>query len=470
MSFQISTFVFIIISLIIFYISSAKYRVTVLMAFSLYFCFWLGKSSLIVLLVVSAVSFLVGVLFDCININKIWLKKIIVLGYLVLSISLLVGWKYLYNLNGDPQIKWTVPVGVSFYTFQTISYVIAVYFNQVRCEKSFGRFVLYMSWFPKLVSGPIERAGNFLPQLDDLGSNKFFEENRIISSFSYIIWGLFLKLIVADRAGIIVNAVFGSEEDYGSYMLVIASLLYTIQIYCDFAGYSNIAIGVSHMYGLELTQNFRTPYFSENISEFWRSWHISLSSFLKDYVYIPLGGNRKGGIRKAVNILIVFVICGIWHGKGSGFVVWGLLHGFYNIFADYLKKSRLVFLTRSCIGTLLTFFSVSFAWIFFKTGSLQQGVNYIYAIIDSSSVKSSLTEEIANTGSSVLEVLILFLSIALLIVCDYLAHRKKTVVPDLIIKTGEIRRNIVFLFCSVVILIFGLYGNQEVKDFIYMRF
>jgi D-alanyl-lipoteichoic acid acyltransferase DltB (MBOAT superfamily) len=287
---------------------------------------------------------------------------------------------------------------------------------------------------------------------------------------------MFMKLVIADRIAIVVDSVFDDIPAYGFITVMLASLFYTLQIYCDFAGYTNSMIGISTMFGLELTQNFRTPYFSESTVEFWRKWHISLSIFLKDYIYIPLGGNRKGEFRKMLNTLAVFFVCGMWHGAGLSFIVWGLMHGFFNIITNHIKDTKAGFLVKGITGKIVTFCLVSFAWIFFRADSLSTALHFIKGMIPGLNSLSPLeglaAQEYQILGISTMEWWIAALSILLLTAADYFASRRKTVFPALMLKSwGDYSRAIFLAVITVVILIFGKYGSGEaIRAFVYQSF
>ncbi len=468
MTFQIYSFIFIFVALTGFYLAAPKYRAGVLAALSAVFCGFQDVYALGVLIVVTAAAFGAGIVLGTVKPERVILRKAI----LTLSAAVFVGLFILWKFFSDPEdyFIFLMPLGFSYYGFQAISYLTDIYRGKISCEKNFIRFALYMAWFPKFISGPIERAGSLLPQTCALEEVRLFDGKRIIRGLSYILWGFFMKLMIADRAAPIVAAVFDEYEEYGSIMLIIGSLLYTMQIYCDFAGYTDVAIGVSCLFGLELTQNFKTPYFSENITEFWRRWHISLSSFLRDYIYIPLGGNRKGTLRKCLNIMIVFIVCGFWHGRGRRYIVWGLIHGVFSVITNVLKKGKTGFLFRGIPGTVITFSVVSFGWILFRAESWDAFWGYVSSMFTSPVVKTTLQNEFLMTGVSALQYIILLLSMALLIGADFYTKRHDTLIPEIIIKTGEIRRNICFITMAVLILVFGMYGDQEIRNFIYMKF
>lgn len=470
MTFQLSSILYISISLLIFYLLAPVYRKFFLCLASLVFCGFLDKYALIVLVAVTIMTYLSGFAVDNTCVTRNGIRRAVFFASIVIYLGLFLMWKYSFFIENSLFTGIIIPLGFSFYCFQAISYLTDIYNGKCGHERDPAAFLLYMSWFPKFTSGPIERADHFLPQVEKLDGVRLFNGSRIIRSLSYIIWGLFLKLMLADRIAGMVDNIFAKYNEFGSIMLIGGSLLYTVQIYCDFAGYTDIAIGVSELFGIGLSENFRTPYFAENITQFWRSWHITLSSFLRDYVYIPLGGNRKGNIRKYVNIMIVFVICGLWHGRGMKFLAWGVLHGLYSIFTGLISKTKLSFLIKGCAGRIVTFCLVSFAWIFFRAESLRLALKYIISIFTAELINRNMSFEIEKAGTTPLELIILGLALAVLFIGDLIAFRKKTLVPDMMIHTGEIRRDLCFVLLTVIILIFGIYGNMEVKNFIYMEF
>jgi D-alanyl-lipoteichoic acid acyltransferase DltB (MBOAT superfamily) len=403
----------------------------------------------------------------------------------VITILLLIlfSWKYIpwalslrgINITAGP-LSLPVPIGLSFYTFGAISYIADLYLGKLRPEKSIGNMALYMCWFPKLLSGPIERAEDFLSQLKYLGNIRAYSFQRITYSASYIVWGLVMKLLIADKVALAVDAAFGNVSSMGSVSLVLASLLYTIQIYCDFAAYSNMAIGTSKLFGIDLTQNFKTPYMAENIPDFWNRWHISLSSFLKDYIYFPLGGNRKGIARKCLNTAVVFFVCGLWHGTGLSFIIWGMLHALFSILAGILKKSPLSFLVHGIVGRIITFICVSFAWIFFRAENTTQALEFIRGMIpamnENPMFSGLMTGSDVMLGLKAIDWVIVGVSFLILALMDYSAYIKDTTPPAMLIAGMSSNRRIIILSVVLsVVLVFGEYGSgAEIREFVYMNF
>jgi alginate O-acetyltransferase complex protein AlgI len=298
--------------------------------------------------------------------------------------SLRVTFQY-YNLfYGSPALNVLLPIGISFYTFKNLSYAIDVYRGDQSPEKHLGYYALYVAFFPQLLAGPIERAKRFLPQLFE----KFdFDYSRVTNGLKLMLWGLFQKMVIADNLAPLVDSVYNDPTHYQGTGLILGTLFFAFQIYCDFAGYSDMAIGAAKVMGFTTMDNFNRPYFSKSIPEFWRRWHISLSTWFRDYLYIPMGGNRVSIPRWYFNLFIVLLICGLWHGANWTFVVWGGLHGTYLIFSAFTQKMRekihkAIGLDRvprihHYLKGIITFFLVCFGWIFFRANNISDGIYII---------------------------------------------------------------------------------------------
>lgn len=366
-----------------------------------------------------------------------------------------------------------LPAGISFYTFQAVSYTIDVYRGDTEPEKNIVRYALFVSFFPQLVAGPIERTKNLLPQIKAAENIRLWDVYRVRDGLLMMFWGFFQKLVIADRAAIFVNQVFRHYDLYGFVEIAAASVLFSIQIYCDFGGYTNIARGAAKVLGYTLMQNFRQPYFAENIRDFWKRWHISLSEWFADYLYIPLGGNRKGRIRKYLNILIVFTVSGLWHGAGWHFAVWGFLHAVFQIIGDLKKRLLRRFKTEAVkksfsqrLGnTIITFFLVSFAWIFFAADSISQALGII-----SQSVNTAYSQNFAESGLNTGDWMILLFSIAVLFAADILHEQGKSVFFMMSRQMMWYR----WAFYAGLIwftVMFGIYGiSYDTAQFIYFQF
>jgi alginate O-acetyltransferase complex protein AlgI len=340
-----------------------------------------------------------------------------------------------------PVFRVLLPVGISFYTLQTIGYTVDVYRGKVEPERHLGLFALFVSFFPQLVAGPIERAGNLLPQFR---ARRELSASGVVDGLRLMLWGMFKKVVIADRLALYVNGVYDHPADYRGLPILLATLFFAVQIYCDFSGYSDIALGAAKVMGYDLTQNFRQPYFATSIAEFWRRWHISLSSWFRDYVYIPLGGNRVAKWRWYANLMVVFVASGLWHGASWTFVLWGALHGLYYLVEVWTTEirdkalssgARLLRLKEkpvlgAVIGGLVTFILVCFAWVFFRANSISDAFTLIGGLVRSGAStalaplagEAGLPPVVAPWGGAVshpsLELAFAFVLIALLAFVD----------------------------------------------------
>lgn len=371
-----------------------------------------------------------------------------------------------FNVFTDiPAYNYLLPVGISFYTFQTLSYTIDIYRKAITPEYHFGRFALFVSFFPQLVAGPIERASNLLPQFS---RSYDFDYNRIRDGVVLMAWGFFKKVVIADRLSEYVNLVYNNPEGYYGMAVVLATLFFAFQIYCDFSGYSDIAIGSAKILGFTLMTNFRRPYFALNIREFWQRWHISLSSWFRDYLYISMGGNRVSIARWQFNLFFTFLVSGIWHGANWTFIIWGALHGFYLVFAIWTKNLRIK--TNKLLGletnvklnnalsVLLTFALVCFAWIFFRANS----VNDAFVIIKHMFVFSSSS---INLFYFPVEIYIAIASILVLVGIEYWLEFPKSVE-----KIYSLKWPYKWAIMSCIIFSILILGKWDSVDFLYFQF
>ena len=315
-------------------------------------------------------------------------KGVLVLGVVLTFLPLAV-FKYLDFLNSTlsdvlsavgctvriPGLNWMLPLGLSFYTLQAVGYLADVYLKKIEVEKNWWDYMLFVSFFPQIASGPISKAQDLLPQIK---SQRLFKYEQVVQGLRWLLWGMFMKVVMADRVGIYADTIFNNYEHMSGLSCFLGSLLYTLQIYGDFAGYSFMALGVGQLLGFELVNNFHRPYFSQSITEFWHRWHISLSTWLKDYIYIPLGGSRCSKARNYWNIFVTFLVSGIWHGANWTFIVWGGLHGIFQIIEKMLKlqKPSSAGITK-VVRILVTFLLVNFAWVFFRMPSLDKATDMI---------------------------------------------------------------------------------------------
>lgn len=409
--------------------------------------------------------------------KKIWLILSVLSTCLILAI-----FKYadflISNLNNTfgifdhklsfPLLNIILPIGLSFHTFQSLSYIFEVYRGNQKAENNFGIYALYVMFFPQLVAGPIERSTNLLHQFY---KDYFFDYNRVTSGLKLIIWGLFKKVVIADRLAIYVNQVYNNPSDYHGLPLIIATYFFAFQIYCDFSGYSDIAIGSARILGFKLILNFDKPYMAKSIREFWYRWHISLSSWFRDYLYIPLGGNRTSKFRWCINILVVFLISGLWHGANWTFVVWGTIHGFYILFTTItlpVRKKITDFFGISnsplfqYLSILATFHLVVFAWIFFRANSLSDAFIIISNLFDIST--KDLYFSILGPFN-IFELFVSIMSILFLLSISFFKQYKSF--DDFLVKKPFILRWSLYYCLLFSIITFGVF---EKSPFIYFQF
>lgn len=422
------------------------------------------------------------------------IKKLIVAVCVVVNFGILFFFKYfnfsidslnhLLSYFGKQQMERfniMLPVGISFYTFQALSYAIDVYRGDVKAEKNLLRYALFVSFFPQLVAGPIERSKNLLQQISGMSSKELFDYNRIANGLIVMLWGYFMKMMIADRAAVLVNTVYGAYENYGSVELIAATLFFSLQIYCDFSSYSLIAIGAAQVMGFNLIENFNVPYFSRSIKEFWRRWHISLGSWFRDYLYIPLGGNRCGKKRKYLNLMITFLCSGLWHGASWTYVIWGGLHGVYQIVGEELApvkeriNAALHVRTETASykfgQTVVTYLLTSFAWIFFRANTFSEARGIIGRMFTEHDPWALIDGTLYTLGLDHAEMIILMLSCVLLFLVDYAKYTRKVRIDALLEREILVFRWGCLMIAIVSIFMFGIYGNAyDPQAFIYFQF
>ena len=466
---SISFLLFFPIVCIVYYLIPSKYtrrRVCFLLLASYYFYMnWKAEYALI-LFAITIITYLTSLgISRC---NHIRVKRLLLLSNIFLIIGILFYFKY-YNflaVNIEhllssfglgieiPEFKLLLPIGISFYTFKALGYSIDVYRGKTAVERDFLSFALFVSFFPQLAAGPIDRANNLLPQLHQC---QRFEYENFMKGIKIMLWGYFLKLALADRCGIYVDTIFNHLDYHNGGSYLVASFLFAFQIYGDFAGYSLIAIGVAKVMGFDLMENFRRPYFASSVGEFWHRWHISLSTWFRDYVYIPLGGSRVSKARCYFNLLITFLISGIWHGANWTFIIWGGLHGILLCVEKALAiggKKHYIGINR-LVHCIITFVLISITWVFFRADSLSDAIRVVTGII-------------TNPGTPKVEyahwLAIIFALIILVI---------KEVKDEFQIKISIIEKHhglydhicIIFMICYI--LLFGVLGSDQ---FIYFQF
>lgn len=377
----------------------------------------------------------------------------------------------------SPALKLALPVGISFFTFQSLGYVFDVYSGKLEAEGNFFRYAAFVSFFPLLCAGPIERAGRMLPQLAAPAKPS---AHRMKRGLYRMLWGYFQKLVISDRCAIAVSQVFGSYEAYAGFQLVTAAVLFAFQIYGDFAGYSNLAIGAAEVMGFRVADNFNTPYFSRSIGEFWRRWHISLSTWFRDYLYFPLGGSRCSRAKHYRNLMIVFLVSGLWHGAGWTFLIWGGLNGLFQVVGAQTRDSRkrlrkLLRIREDSLGytvfqMLVTFCLVDITWIFFNAADVRTAFGFLARMVSTLSLGNLFGGALFQLGLSSVEMHILFVALLAqfaVSLCNY----RGIALRDVLGRQGFLVQDAVALVGIFTVLIFGIYGPAyDAAAFIYMNF
>lgn len=489
--------IFFPVVVLIYFAMPQKVKYIWLLICSYYFYMCWNPTYIILIAISTFITYLSGICIEKI-IQQKWdtykkdkLKKICVVFSFIINLGILGYFKYfnffinnlnavLSQLNIHMEIREfdiLLPVGISFYTFQALSYTADVYRGDIHAEKNLLKYALFVSFFPQLVAGPIERSSNLLKQINE---RHYLSFNKVRDGLLLMLWGLFLKIVIADRIAIFVDTVYGDMNTYGGYYIIVASILFAFQIYCDFAGYSTIALGAAEIMGFHLTDNFNAPYYSCSTAEFWRRWHITLFSWFQDYIYFPLGGSRKGKFRKYCNIMIVFLISGLWHGATWSFVIWGAINGLYQILGGLFKPIRdkivkFFNLKRDCFShrlfqTVFTFCLIDFSWIFFRSGSIDLAFQAIDSIFHANNIWILFDDSLFNLGLDYKNFVVMIVSIFVLMVADYLKYHG-VVIRDAICRQELWFRWIVFAFGIVTIIIFGIWGSgYDITEFIYFQF
>ena len=350
------------------------------------------------------------------------------------------------------------------------------------------RYALFVAFFPQLVAGPIERSKKLLVQIH---TPKSFHYENLRKGLLLVLYGLFMKMVIADRAAIIVNTVYGNVENYPGFYIIVATVFFAVQIYCDFYGYSTIARGFALMMDFRLMDNFNAPYYSKSVKEFWRRWHISLSGWFRDYLYVPLGGNRKGKLRKWCNLLIVFMVSGLWHGASVAFIFWGFLNGFYQVMEDLIVEAKKYFakyhikwkwfigeteednrirFSTNLFHTIVTFMLVTFSWLFFRAGGMEDALEILRQAISVNNWFILFDGSMYGLGVARNYMNVLLASILVLFVVDYYKYRGQEV-ADMFFRQGWWFRVTCIMLLIFIILLYGCYGElYDIQQFIYFQF
>ncbi len=468
-------------TILVYYTLRPKWRNGALLVLSYYFyACWQPVYALLMLLS-TVITYLCGLLLEkqVGGHKKLWL----VLS-LLLNLSILFFFKY-FNfaaiaitglldkvglLLTIPRLDLLLPVGISFYTFQALGYTIDVYRGDIASERSFCVYALFVSFFPQLVAGPIERCSNMLPQFQQIHRFSFA---NIKEGLLPVLWGLFKKMVLADQLAVLVNTAYGDPGSFTGMQLLFATLCFAVQIYCDFSAYSDIARGSAAMLGFQLMRNFNAPYFAVSVKDFWRRWHISLSSWFKDYLYFPLGGSRCAKWRMRLNLMIVFAVSGLWHGAAFTFLIWGLLNGIYQVLGDLLKPLRQKAmallhlgqenLLRKTLQRLLTFGLICLAWVFFRADTLPDALAILSTMFADLTAGRLFPLAFSSLGLSRSYLLLLGVCVCGLFAVDGLSLRYD--LPARINQSLFCRYAIYFALI-LLILIFGSYP----QDFVYFQF
>ena len=406
------------------------------------------------------------------KIKKVWL-------WLSISINLgFLGFFKYYNFFIDnfskidnslhfDALQIILPVGISFYTFHGLSYVLDIYFGRIKPEHNFVNYGLFVSFFPLLVAGPIERATHLLPQIK---SERSFSYNLSANGLRQILWGFFKKLVIADNCSSFVDTIFNNTETASGSTLILGAIFFSFQIYCDFSGYSDIALGTANLFGIKLLRNFAFPYFSRDIAEFWRRWHISLSSWFRDYVYIPLGGSRVSIAKQVRNTFIIFVLSGFWHGANWTFVVWGLLNAVWFLPIMLAKRNR-QYITivandttlpsfRESIAMFFTFTVTTFNWIVFRAKDINEAWNYICGIFNASLFTAPNFPGIKNSIPILMIIFVFMLT-------EWMGRRDEFAIQRIAQRHGLPLR---WTFYGFIIFVIGMYAQTSETPFIYFQF
>lgn len=468
-----------------FWIAPKKFRYIWLLLASSYFIFYESGYAAAVTMLITILSYCIGLWLDKKR-KKGKNGKLLLTGGIILCLIPLALLKYSlflldifgYDIERTGIYRLSLPIGISFYTLQAIAYLTDIYRGGLGCEKNLLKYALFLSFFPKFISGPLTNSKTFLQQIGSL-SNVRFKEKEIKSGLIFIMWGYFQKVVLADNLAVLVTRIYDYWEAYSGTVILTGTIIFAIQLYADFAGYTYIAKGTSLIVGIKLEDNFKQPYLATGIKDFWRRWHISLSLWLREYIYIPLGGNRKGTVRKYLNLMITFLISGLWHGASWGFLAWGSLHGIYQILEDLLKK---VFpkengisgeLQKKCLNTvrhLAVFMLVVIAWLFFRASGLKTALRMLIKCMTDINLKNLFDGTFLLMGLSGFELMAVFIAMLLLLVIDILHERQKSITVWLDSRSRILRwgcyLGMLFILFIAAVRQFG----GEASGFIYAQF
>lgn len=483
-SLKFALFVAVIFGL--YYVLPKKARAWVLLAGSIFFYGCFSPKYLLFLLFASASTFYVAKLLP--RINK---KRLIITACIAVNAGVWFAIKWLpWMFTTDervlsklfipislPETSFIVPIGISYFTLQAIAYLLDVSSGKIQAEKHFWKYLLFISWFPSIVQGPISRYDQLKPQLFN---NDKIDFEKIREGLLLVLVGLVKKMVIADRLSIFVAKCFTDYEHLGGIVLYLGAICYSIQLFADFSACVDICRGVSKMFGIEMINNFNRPYLARSIKEFWGKWHVSFSLWLKDYIYIPLGGNRKGTFRRYVNIIVTFVLSGIWHGAGFTFLAWGFLHAAYQIIGNATKNLRSK--VKKLIGvkensssekiyqTVITFNLVTFAWIFFRSNGFEAALLYIKNMFTNFLPWELFDQTMFSLGVSQNAFTLILLHLIVWFAVEYFTKNQKEGI-DALVRSHLIIRWAIYILLIFDVILFGVYGSQfDMSGFLYGGF
>ncbi|MCM1233679.1 MAG: MBOAT family protein [Ruminococcus flavefaciens] len=487
--------IFFPVVVLIYFVIPLKIRNFWLLIASYFFYMCWNARYIVLILASTIITYITGIILNGLQGGdiRLWIfsgktvKKIVLVISISLNLAILFYFKYfnfavdilgslLWSINIElriPKFDILLPVGISFYTFQVLGYIIDVYRGEIYAEKNFFRYALFVSFFPQLVAGPIEKSKNLLTQMV---KPKKFNYDRVREGLLLMLWGFFLKLVIANRCAVLVDTVYGDYTSYGGIQFIIANTLFAFQIYCDFMGYSVIARGGAKVIGYELTENFLQPYLAQSIKEFWHRWHISLSTWLKDYIYISLGGSRKGKKRKYGNLILTFLVSGLWHGANMTFVIWGMLHGLYQVIGEQISLPLERFYKKlhistqqfswQCLRILKTFILTDIAWVFFRSDTILEAIYILKKSLELSNAGLILNGGLYQLGLDAGNISILLLGLVILAVYSVMREL------GLNVMSWMKKQNILFRYMAywgaVILIVFSM--DSTGQEFIYFQF
>ena len=471
--------IFFPIVVLLYYLIPKKVRWVWLLFASYWFYMGWNAKYAILLAASTLITYLSGLLLGKVTSHGKAAKCIVACTFLS-NLGILFFFKYfnfaIENLNWilskvgveliTPSFDVLLPVGISFYIFQALSYTMDIYREEVEPERNIFRYALFVSFFPQLVAGPIERSKNLLKQIRETHR---FNYRQMCEGLLLMLWGYFLKLMIADRIAIFVDTAFAEDVMYDGKYMLLAVVLFAFQIYCDFAGYTTIAMGAAQILGFRLMDNFNCPYFATSVSDFWRRWHISLSTWFRDYLYIPLGGNRKGKARKLCNLMVVFLASGLWHGANWTYVIWGGLNGIFQVIGELFAPLKKIPIAKP-IRALVTFSLIDFSWIFFRSANLAQAGSVISRICNWNDDTLLANGGLYDMGLNKANWCVLLISLLILLVADLLKYHGKKC-REMILNSFILVRWSICIVAIVGIIVFSVWGiGHEETVFIYFQF